>query len=118
MRVSAALAVLLALTGCDRSFYSDWSREKTAERADIADVNARNGLARIEELQGEVEDLRRQVETLQGQQEIAETNINTLFEKAGPNIDDWQTEAIETLYENDRKFAARTGLPFEDQSQR
>jgi len=106
---------MLALGACDQSVYDDWSRQKTAERADIADANARTSLMRIDELKSELSDLQGEVEKLQARLKVAEINTSTLFEKAGPSIDGWQTEAIETLFENDRKIAARAGVPFQAQ---
>ena len=106
MRVILASLAVVSLGGCDSSVYSDWSRTKTAERADIAEVNARNALARISELEGEIADLKSQVDTLESRLESEESNRTSK--------DDWAEGAIDQLYENDRIFAARTGLPFQE----
>ena len=106
MRAVVASLVLIAIGGCNRSVYSDWSREKTAERADIADVNARNSLARIAELESEISSLKSQVATLEDRLEVEESNTKS--------NDEWAERAIDSLYENDKIIADRIGLPVGD----
>ena len=89
-----------------RTFYSDWSRTRTAERADIADVNARNALAGIAELESQLSELKSEVDTLENRLETEESNRTSK--------EDRTESAIDQLYENGRIFAARTGLPFQE----
>lgn len=65
MRRSGALALALILASCERAPYSDWSRTKTAEAADIADANARTALARVQELQSEAETMGQRIDALE-----------------------------------------------------
>ena len=111
MKKLILILVMLATTGCDPLVRRS-EAESIAEN--MADAQARTSSGRVEELESEVGSLQKRVEALESQLNVAERNTNTLYEKSGPIINDWQTEAIETLYENDRKFAARTGVPFEE----
>ena len=106
MRISLIGLAFIMLGGCNDSVYSGWSREKTAERADIADVNARNGLARIAELESEVGDLKNQVEALESKLQSEESSSKS--------NDEWAERAIDSLYKNDQIIADRIGLPVGD----
>lgn len=65
MRRLIVLMLTVAVGACGQaSVYSGWSKEKTAEKADIADANARTALMRIAELEDRVTELESQVSDL------------------------------------------------------
>ena len=68
---AAVVGAFLILSACDRSPYADWSNKKTAERADVADVNARNALTQLVDARDRIESLERQLRDAKTEAEAA-----------------------------------------------
>jgi len=74
------LTLLVLLTGCERSVYDDWTSARTAETADIADVNARNALAQVSSLKAKVVELEQQNEALRREVQDLERRNELIME--------------------------------------
>ena len=97
MRRSWICVGLLALCACDRSVYSGWSSTKTAERADIADANARNALAKIAALTSDLE-------TAKATSDDLEVRLNRQSDQI-----EYLLKAVETLDKNEIKLFDNDG---------
>lgn len=95
------LAAMLLLAGCGSTTGPSVSAEDAADEAAQAQKD-------VADLSDEVSDLKERVR-------VEEVNSNTLFQRESEmsQTDETQDKNIKTLFENDRKFADRTGLPME-----
>lgn len=105
-KIAIMLAPSLILAGCD-----DMPRARTqSEIQDIAaDVADDAASAQAAELSSKISELESKLEDLETEKQQLQAEVETL--KAD---DEWSEQAIESLYENDRKFADRLGIPVEN----
>lgn len=101
----AVIAATLLLAAC-----SDIPRARTqAEIQDIAaDVADDVSSAQISELSSKVDELGSKVEDLETDKRELQAEVETL--KTG---NEWSEQSINRLYENDKMFAQRLGIPVE-----
>ena len=79
---AAALACILALTGCD----SPLPRSQTAERAELAHVDSRNALAQIAVLSDRIEQLEAEAKTDRALLVETHNDLNSLRDTFNSNV--------------------------------
>lgn len=98
--VICALAV--PLWGCERGPYADWSKAKAAEKADVADANARTALMRLEELSSRVESLESEKSALEDDARSAQREAENA--RAEADAIRAELQAFRAEYENHRHY--------------